>query len=400
MNFSITANEQSYQSIYVNPEAKNWQEVIVFHEPIFDDEIPGVVALKSLRLENCLGFVLGAPRNRIRYFREKAKEIDANEQLGKKAPRDILKRLLLLTEEVGGSVVYIQNEHIEGPKENIPGTKGVEKKKKIKHKRTERSKQREEMDSFFDPLTKRKLVTIGPQYFDPSLPTMTEEEKKAVSFLNNKDQLIHSPAKRVYPENINPANLGFWDKSFDKATYNFDDNKTRWDFAKAKYEEVCGQLELSPYKTKQLTSWNLILSDILSSTEHAINYTREITQHLAENNITSSQINGKVWFEDVTIQDDSFYIISKLQIPLLKKPLNVLGYIHSHYDFKYAVVSEIKNIFKQLDERTSVTITDLNNNKYLLAYVSYKLPVEGAKKLFQTDDLNMLRLGLIRSYTR
>jgi len=409
MNFSIQANEQSYQSIYINPKAQNWQEVIVCHDPIFEDEIPGVIALKSLRLENCLGFVLGAPKNRIRYFREKIKELDTNESLGKQKPRDILKRLIALADEIGGSIVYIQNEAIEGPKEDIPGTPGPEKKKKeVKRKRSEKSKQKEEMDSFFDPLTKRELVTKGPQYFDPSLPTMEEslkeEAKNTVSFLCKTKQTLLSPSLNVYPDNINCSNLSLWNKIFDNNdTYIIEGNKDRWNYTKAKYENLCSKLEVPPYKTKALNSWTEVLIDLLKASKISASYLQNINEHLTQNEL-SSNIPIRTRFKDVIAHEDCFYIVSEIKLHLKQKTkitasaTNILNCICNDFDFKYALIGEFKNIVKQLDDRTCITITDQDNNKFILAQISYKLPIDDAIMMFPTSDIQKLRFGLINKY--
>jgi len=411
MNFSIQANEQSYQSIYINPKAQNWQEVIVCHDPIFEDEIPGVIALKSLRLENCLGFVLGAPKNRIRYFREKVKELDTNESLGKQKPRDILKRLIALADEIGGNIVYIQNETIEGPKEDIPGTPGPEKKKKeVKRKRSEKSKQREEMDSFFDPLTKRELVTKGPQYFDPSLPTMEdslkEEANRTVSFLSNTKQTLLSPSLKVYPDNINRSNLSLWDKVFNSNdAFDIEDNKDRWNYVKAKYENLCSKLEVPPYKTKNLNSWTEVLIDLLKASKTSTSYLQNINEHLTQNEL-SSNVPIRARFKDVIVHEDCFYMVSEIKLPLKQiqntkitaNATNILNCICNDFDFKYALVGELKNIIKQLDDRTCITITDQNDGKCILAQISYRLPIDDAKMMFPTSNKDKLRFGLINKY--
>ena len=54
----LVANEQAFQSIYLDPKPSSWEGRIVFHDPIFEDEIPGVIALKSLEMENLIGLVV------------------------------------------------------------------------------------------------------------------------------------------------------------------------------------------------------------------------------------------------------------------------------------------------------------------------------------------------------
>lgn len=389
MNFKIESSEQAYQSIYINPEAQNWQEVIVFHEPIFEDEIPGVVALKSLRLEKCVGFVLGAPRNKIRYFVEKVKELDTKDSLGKYPPQKILDTLLVLTNEIGGTVVYIQNQNVDGPEEDIQGIEGPKKRnKKSKKKRSERSKQREESESFFDPLTKRKLITTGPHYFDPSLPQMEKEKKKAqepvLSFLDTSKQKIHSPAVNVYPDNINRNNISLWDEVFDSAVYNFPDNDNRWHHTKACYEKLCEQLQITPYASKKLSTWVDVLLTTVTSFKKAKDNLYIINEVL---NAPLKTI--RTVFNDIIVNPDSFYIVSEVSIKIPHDTSNALSILHKDHGFKYAIVGSVKNIIKQITERTSITITE-TNDKYLTAYINYEMPKEEAKLLFPTDDMDKI----------
>jgi hypothetical protein len=128
------ANTQAFQSVYINPKAEKWEDRIVFHDPIFQDEISGVIALKSYRLEDCLGFVLNAPISRIRYFRDKVKKGDKKEGWGKLKPDQILNKLKAIVDEIGGTITYLQNKIKGAPKEKIDGDKpkGKFKPKKVK----------------------------------------------------------------------------------------------------------------------------------------------------------------------------------------------------------------------------------------------------------------------------
>jgi len=390
----IVANEQSYQSIYINPKADNWQEAIVFHEPVFDDEIPGVIALKSLRLENCLGFVLAAPKNRIRYFIEKVKDIDVEEQIGKKKPRDILTRLLSLAEEIGGSVVYIQDENSDAPDEDIPGTKGPEKKvkKKVKKKESEKSKSKQEQETdslFFDLNEKRRLITDGPVYFDHSLPSMGKEEKEKDTnkFINTSSQLIYSPTANVYPDNINQNNLPIWDKALMVAVgyslYDLENNRCRWKFVNETYQKLCAELEITPYQLSCLSSKDDIKNDI----KNRIGFATQILVDLRNN----EKIN--IRFKDVCFSNDNFQVVLEAKL----SP-NAMRTAHEKHNFIYAIIGQNKNIIKQLDGRTSITITSSNTGVY--SYVTYQLPVGDAENLFDTKDTNKLRCGLIRFVSR
>ena len=402
MSKNILANNQAYQSIYINPEATNWQETIVFHDPIFDDEIPGVVALKSLRLENCLGFVLGAPKNRIRYFREKVKDLDTEEQLGQKQPRDILKRLLLLADEIGGTVVYIQQEQIEEPQENIDGIKGPEKKSKKdpKKKGNTKTKQQQETDSFFDPLTKRKLVVHGPQCFDDSLPTIDTAETSAKVlkvFADSRQQNIVSPDSGAYPDNLNPANTTIWDnviKLHHTQIHAKGNNKDKWLLAKASYEYGCNKIGVRPYTVALIHNKEKIKQDIKQRVSVASNLLQQICNTISEKGFTKSN-ETKLKLSDVLIKEDCLQVVTNLNLILIDDVgSSALDAVQSKYDFQYAITKN-KNILKQLDARTNITLTEYP--WCIEANVIYDLPFKDAEKLFDssTEDKSKLRLGVI-----
>jgi len=101
----------SYQSVYLDQKTDKWQEKIVFHDPIFEEETTGIIALKSLRLENTIGFVVAAPLPMLRRYREEAKKIDSDGKLGQKDDREILDVLTALAVKLGIELVYLQNPH-------------------------------------------------------------------------------------------------------------------------------------------------------------------------------------------------------------------------------------------------------------------------------------------------
>jgi hypothetical protein len=387
----IIANEQSYQSIYINPYADNWQEVIVFHEPIFDDEIPGVIALKSLRLEKCLGFVLAAPKSRLRYFREKIKDFDSKESLGKKQPREILKQLLLLSEEIGGTVVYIQNEYIEEPKENLKGIKAPEKKKKDpKRVESPKSKQQQEADSFFDPLTKRQLVTKGPQYFDPSLPSMNKVVDKvdAASMLFSCSaslQRIYSPSTENYPEDLSMSNLPIWQRVSAKfKTFEVEDTLSRWQLVRSHYEKKCADLEIAPYKL--LSLGNDV--EIKESIQNNIGFAFRMLQHILPQQSEPTQIRLRII--DAIVGDEDIKVICQTSV---KSAKSAVANIFENHGFKYAVVGSKKNLTKQFDTRTNVTIAEEGTS--LVASILYTLPLKEGQILLETTDKNKLKLGIM-----
>jgi hypothetical protein len=104
-----TANEQHFQSVYLDLGAKDWKKRIVFHDPVYEQETPGVVALKSLRLEETFGFVVSAPKETLKQYRDRVKAMDKDLELGKQDPEKILSKLLETAKSMGMTLNYVQS---------------------------------------------------------------------------------------------------------------------------------------------------------------------------------------------------------------------------------------------------------------------------------------------------
>lgn len=212
----VLANTQVFQSIYINPIAEKWQNRIVFHDPIFPDEIPCVVALKSYRLENCIGLVVSAPLSRIRYFRKAVEENDNEEKWGKLDPQDILEKLKLVIEKIDGKIVYTQNEKKK--------TKAVPKEK------MERIDKNNPHTKKLKPEKPKKQGKSSSEFFNPRTPCV--------------------PSVGIYPENINAHAKDTWDmviKDISEKIYATPCNKKRWSLSCYWFEKFCQEKNITPY---------------------------------------------------------------------------------------------------------------------------------------------------------
>lgn len=145
----VNANDQAFQTLYLASDPDDWKEKIVFLDPIQENEIAGVAALKSMELESLDGLVFAAPYALLREFRTKIDSVDQSEGLGKLSNKEIISRLFREAQTSGLTLVYKQ-------------PKGVVAKL---------------AEGFFDPLTRRRIVERGAHYFDPSLPTVKDMEE-------------------------------------------------------------------------------------------------------------------------------------------------------------------------------------------------------------------------------
>ena len=107
------ATEEYFQSIYLNAKTKNIDDKIVFHRPLFESLTTGIICLKSLRLESCLGLVLQAPKSILKSFGEKILESDKDKSISKRPVGEIFEKLKNEALQSGIAIVYEQRPDLE-----------------------------------------------------------------------------------------------------------------------------------------------------------------------------------------------------------------------------------------------------------------------------------------------
>ena len=104
----VFANEQAFQSIYLDPTPEDWRQKIVFLEPLFDTLPPAEMVFKTLRLEGRPGMVISGPKVSLVKLKNHITEADDRDAIGKAGDNDILRYLSDLAKEVGLTVQYAQ----------------------------------------------------------------------------------------------------------------------------------------------------------------------------------------------------------------------------------------------------------------------------------------------------
>lgn len=102
----ILANEQAFQSIYVDPKAEKWSERIVFLEPFFDTLPPAEMVFKTLRLEDKSGVVVSGPKASLIKLKEHISNADARDAIGKSSDEEIITYLTELVNEKGLTIDF------------------------------------------------------------------------------------------------------------------------------------------------------------------------------------------------------------------------------------------------------------------------------------------------------
>lgn len=130
----ITANEQVFQTIYVNIEAKDWKEKIVFIEPYFESLPPAVIQLKTVKHDDKLGIVISGSENDIQNYRQKIEDYDNEHKLGEYSNQDIFDNLVTIAkEDMNLTLEYMQNgESASQPKQEEEALAYLFKKKDYK----------------------------------------------------------------------------------------------------------------------------------------------------------------------------------------------------------------------------------------------------------------------------
>lgn len=358
----IHANTQAFQSVYINPTAEKWQDRIILHDPVFSDEISGVIALKSYRLEDCLGFVLSAPVSRIRYFRDKVKKADKKEEWGKLAPQVIMDRLVRLVDEIGGTITYMQNKKNGNPKENIDGVKSPHK---------------------YVPKKKKQGKSVN------LLESETPIKEKEVDATSRK---IYSPAVKTYPEGLNESGKLMWDKLLKENAdeiYSEEDTSDRWKKALYFFDKACSSLNVSPYKVVASTDTLVIKENMLRSIYEGKKEIQNIRAMIDNKRLLDRHY--KLAIEDIRVYDDSVFVIGSFIFKLLAgtEPTEALAGLENTLSFN-------RNTVKNIDDRTAITLS-YENPYTVKGYLSYSLPREEVTRLLGTDKSNQIKCGLINA---
>lgn len=359
----MQANIQAFQSVYLNPEAKSWKDTIILHDPIFQDEISGVIALKSYRLEDCLGLVLNAPLNRIRLFRDKIKKADNEEKWGKLEPEQILEKIMNLVTETGGTITYLQNKRAGTPNDVKDG---------------------EPSDRKWEPkeLKKGKVASVESKYF---FEVNIEKEVEAASYR------VYSPSVNVFPEGIADNAKYIWNKSIEETAdeiYVIEDTKERWDSAKYLFEKKCEAAGIFPYIGKLKTP-EAVVAKLKKSVAIGTREIQDICCELEANGILERK--SRLKFEDVQIMGSLAFALFRVDMKLFAKEnveTAVAALAEGGFQFR-------QNVVRNLDSRTSVTIR-MDANYKLTAYLSYSMPVDEVKILVGSKTESQSRCGLAR----
>ena len=371
----LTANEQSFQAIYLDPDAKDWKDRIVFHEPIYQDEMPGVIALKSLELENLIGLVVAAPLNVLRHFRELVHDSDHAKGWGQEDAATIIAKLVKAAKDLGAVIAYEQlgNEVPNVPPELIP--------------EGESSEEDEPGDEahFFDPLTKRRIVQKGPHYFDPSLVTLEDVEKKLArrskqkAYQRNKPK---NPGLNAYPENITDVGQRVWDETIpqhEKDIYKYQTPVERWKYANYVYETKCNELGISAYKSYPNTNPSDIIQKLKSSKEQAWDMMTAVLINLKKRGISRRKPSREVAFDVRQMGDNNFYLTTSrfLELDGLGTIHQVLDLLAKKHNF-YLAKTRMSNGFKPINNMTKITVSESKKPQRIILYTTYIIPPKEA----------------------
>ena len=384
MKHLLIANEQSFQSIYLEPSPKTWQERIVFHDPIFDEEIPGVIALKSLELENLIGLVIAAPLNVLRHLREHVYEADKAEGWGKEEAATIVAKIVKAAKELGAVVVYEQlgQKVPELTPDEIPDGEGQEEQKEEAY--------------FFDPLTKKRIVEKGPHYFDPSLVTMEDVTKKT----KNRQEASRYPMVGSYPKGITNSGQDIWDEIIsinEVDIFKYKSRKDRWDYAKFLYEQEGGRLGVPADLPKPEISPSAIFKKLTSSKDQCTDLLDSILMGLRKRGLSRQIPTRELAFDVRQMADNNYYLTTSKSLPLegTSSADQVLKYLTDEYNFHRAKTKTI-NGYKSVNSIANITFSEDRNKPYhIKIYTIYLLTEYEALLLSNTSDVGKTKCRLM-----
>jgi hypothetical protein len=376
---NITANEQSFQSVYLDPDTKDWRDRIVFHEPIFQDEMAAVISLKSLELENLIGLVIAAPLNVLRHFRELVKDSDHTQGWGNKEAATIIAKLIKAIKDLGATIVYEQlgNEVPNIPPELLPEGDDNERSEAY----------------FFDPLTKRRIVEKGPHYFDPSLITLEDVARKMKRRTKEKAEnraKPKNPSIGAYPDNITNHGRRVWDDVM--TGHGVDINKyqtpkERWDYATYIYETKCDQIGVPAYLPLADANPAIILKKLESCKRQAADLLAAVLTGLKKRGISRQRPTRELAFDVRQMGDNNFYLTTSrfLKLDGLGTTQQVLDLLAKEYNF-FLAKTRRENGFKPVNDMTKLTVSDSEKPQHVVVYTTYMLPSREAGILCKTGN--------------
>jgi len=388
------ANEQAFQSIYLDPDATQWQDRIVFHEPIFQTEIPGVIALKSLELENVIGLVIAAPLNILRHFKELVRESDLAEGWGQEEAATIVAKLVKAAKDLGAVIAYEQfgMEVPRVPPEQI----------EVAGESEDPEENEDEAEAFFDPLTKRRIVKEGPHYFDPSLVTLKDVEEKMKRRSKEKAKaraLPANPARGAYPDGITDVGREIWDKLIpanEAEVYKYKSPSERWDYATYLYENRCRELGVPDYKLLEDSNPSIVFKKLNSSKQQATDYLDTILVDLRRQGLARQKPTREIAFDVRQMGDNNFYLTTSRSLELdgLATIQQVLDFLAKHHNF-YLAKTQKENGFKPINDTTKLTFSQ-GKPKHIKIYLTQIVPPKEAQILCKSEDITHIKNALMK----
>lgn len=390
---TVIANEQSFQAIYLDPDAENWKERIIFHEPVFEDEMAAVITLKSSELENLIALVIAAPLNVLRHFHELVKESDDNHSWGKDDSATIIANLVKAAKDLGATIVYEQlgNEVPDVPPEQLP--EGGD----------EKDAEQDEAH-FFDPLTKKKIVEKGPHYFDPSLVTIDDVvqkmKRRTLEKAANRNK-PKNPSMGAYPDDIADHGRTTWDLVLSSNGIDINKYKTpkgRWEYARYVYEVECDRIGVSAYKPLTENNPALIFKRLESSNKQVTETLSDILSAFKQRGLSRSSPTREIAFDVRQMGDNNLYLTTSksLQLDGLANIQLVLKLLAEEFNFRLAKTTRKENGFKSINPHTKLTFSEGNRPNHINVYTTFLLPMKEACILCNTERINDIINALMK----
>jgi len=386
MPYAIYANDQSFQSIYLDLNADDWNDVIVFHEPMFDDEIPGVIALKSFRLEDCIGFVLAAPRNILRHYKEKVKDLDKEQRWGKLDTQKIIDNMISLAVEMGCTVSYKQLGEYD--------------------KNTDKADL-----GFFDPVTKRRIVEKGPHHFDPSLVTLEDVEEETKDRQTETDRelegastRIYSPSTYSFPKGISQEGKSLWRQIMDRyreQIYSHESCKKRWEVARFLYDSYCKKIGIEPFRVKPKYVPSEIIKKLTGSNTKVRDYLDLVHHALYGNKFVGSKI-GPEKVKEVKLQGDYYFLITTREVALegLATANKVIDFLESEFNFELLKTEKL-SAYTKVDGHTILTYSeDKAKPRHMQINITFGVLTDDAQTLYDLKESSKIQLALLNALYR
>jgi len=394
----IIANEQAFQSIYINLKADAVEDRIVFHTPIFKNGMTAALILKTLRLENALGVVLCGPKANITAYQKQVKEMDAEESWGNLEGAAILEALVELGAENGLSIFYLQAPaDIKKKLGEIQSVKPAEQTESepVSEVDKEMALKLKEitLDTKPSPSSQNVVYPTDASFFDPSLSQMSYEQSSKLAF----EQITVSPSLARFPEGIAEGARAIWQAIVERNKSALATEKTvmaKWVLAMRLFLRACEEMGVAPFIIKPVLGRDELQKELNTAYNTGLKALEDTFLVMKASDLVSEK-KSKPEADRIIVTPAAYYLSFKQSFKLSGLASHYLVLENLAKQEKFFVSPALSAGTKKLSDRAMLTVKPGGANT-LDVHITIYLSLAEIKNLWPTTPEAIRKANLQR----